>query len=193
MWCFGISFALMWGSIALRTYRTRRLIANKVTSLHDMQRLSDNRLLLLLTLIVIVEALTLSLYSFAGQPTYVDEGCGIFCYSNASNHVVYWLLGGYHLGLLGFSAVQVTGIRHLTHRGTGRRSFALAPPQAALQSALTKGIRCMGSFKLNRTKKLVFEFTVLNSYLATLHTCSRCLHWSRICHTCAKIASSMAQ
>ena len=84
-------------AIGMKCYRIGQLLVRRAEDLRSMHgHLSDTHMLLCAGAMVLLEVLLLCLYSWAGKPRYVDEGCGVFCTSVASNRIVALLIAPYH-------------------------------------------------------------------------------------------------
>ena len=111
MWVFGLTFVVMWGTIALKTYRVKALVVSKATKHSDMVELTDSKLYKYLGLLVLIEVVILLVYTFIGKPEYEFDGCGIYCESTLSNYTVYTGMGLFHSSLVLFALYMVVKVR----------------------------------------------------------------------------------
>ena len=74
MWTYGLTYVMVWGSLALKTYRVKTLVVDQADQHSQMADLTDGKLLLRLAGLLVIEIVILCLYSFVGKPLYVNAG-----------------------------------------------------------------------------------------------------------------------
>ena len=88
MWIFCMSFAMIWGTLALKTYRVKELVLQQSASASGYREISDGKLLAYAMVLVFMEMMLCSFYSFYGDgPVYVLTPCGATLCGSINAHV----------------------------------------------------------------------------------------------------------
>ena len=121
MWMFAMSFAMIWGTLALKTYRVKELVLQQAENASGYQEITDGKLLSYTMLCVFAEMVMCSVYSFYDDgPQYVLTPCGnTLCNSGETFYTFAAMLAVLNGAIVVFAITQAIQTRGVMGRAVG--------------------------------------------------------------------------